>query len=183
MRRKLSEFAICNRIRSIAYELVQLCTRRTQSSWPVFASLANHSNAARNSKWGKALVTMIDPPEREEGQGPHEYSICSNMFFLRVYEKILDLINNWKGGFYMRLPGYTPPGEFTLVVPRVGLFLGDLLEQRLLSATSQWHSARCVTQVQFKFGSAGVKPNLAAEFDIAKEMATVPKVEEVWMNS
>ena len=125
------------------YELL-LYRRRTQSAWPIFVSLAVHSNAARNSKWGKALVGLIDPPKRDEGQADDAYSLCMSMFYLKLYGQVMKLINNWGGGFHLTLPGDV---RHSTVVPRIGLFLADLVEARMLVGSQQNWSVRCVTKV------------------------------------
>ena len=105
------------------------------------------------------------------------------MYFLRVYQAVFRLVNVWKGGMYLNLPGLRVPTgkpQRSLVVPRMGIFLADLPEQRLIGATTAWHSARCTAQVQFTaFGREKVARNPRAVFNLNEELKRVPKLAEV----
>lgn len=133
-----------------------LVRRRTKSAWPILVSLGNHSNAARNSQWGKACIGLIEPPAKDPEQSYENYSLCVSNYYQLLFKKILGLVNNWRGGFWLQLPG---DDFLTLVVPRIGIFLADLVEARLLGGVQQNFSVRCETKVMFgRVGAAAACP-------------------------
>jgi hypothetical protein len=68
------------------------------------------------------------------------------MIFLAYFDFILALMDNWKAGICIQLPG-DPDSSPSLLVPRVGVVIGDLLELRLLAGTNASWAVRCQTEL------------------------------------
>lgn len=105
----------------------------------------NHNTQARNSHLGKRLLSMIVMPERMAGETDDHYRMLCNRVFQEHWRFLLRLVNKHRFGFMMCLPGANCVSH---IVPRIGLYCGDIKEQRLVTGTTGTRSVRCGTVIQ-----------------------------------
>ena len=112
----------------------------THSAWPVYVSIGNHTAAARDSPSGKNLIAFINIPKKRKEDTLPGYTYCFRYLYQAVWASIFHVANQWAGGFWLVLPGDTTP---TLVVPRLGVPIADIMELRNLAATTSTCAIRC----------------------------------------
>ena len=102
--------------------------------------LGNHTIKARSSPTGKRLLGFIKLPNKRESDTTEDFRYCLTSLYLHYWSIIAHNVNLWIDGFLLTLPGDTEPSR---IVPRMGIFMGDIVELRMLAATSAAFSIRC----------------------------------------
>ena len=115
----------------------------TTSAHPVYLSLANHLSEGRKTERGRRLITLIPAlPEKEPEVHASHYIYYNNIYFLRIYEAIFDMVRVWEDGFELVLPSDTI-SKVSTVYPRIGIFTGDIPEMHSFTAVAATDSIRC----------------------------------------
>lgn len=121
------------------------------SVWPIYMSLGNHTSDARDLPAGKRLIGFIGVPEKRSTDSEAGYRECLRTLYLQYWVSIFRLIVARQDGILLRLRGNSHGDlEVVRVLPRVGVFLGDLLETRMVCATNASFAVRCQTRVMVK---------------------------------
>ena len=120
-----------------------LCSQ-TRPAWPILLTLGNFSQDVSSTATAKRFITLMQFPHKRDSDPEEEHRFCTATLYLAVWEKVMGLVNNWAGGFWLTLLGRHAP---SVLVPRIGIFLGDLLEMRAIAATSAAFSVRCETRL------------------------------------
>jgi hypothetical protein len=154
-----SSSSYCN---CVASSGVLLVCRRRQTAWPLMVSVGNHLGSTRNSSAGKRIVAMIVLPEKlpidTTAAGEEKYQFCCRYIVQDVWRKILSLIDEHKNGIQLVFPGSE---DARVVVPRIGLVLGDMKEQWGITASHSWYSPRCGTLCSVRAGTGNFASNEA----------------------
>lgn len=142
--------------------------RQTRSAWPVLMTLGNFTQATSSSAAATRFIALMQFPKRRETDPVESYRVCTATLFLRFYRAIVQLVENWAGGFWLTLLGRD--GGPSIIVPRIGLFLGDLLEIRAIAAVIASCSARCTEKVgKQKAGGEDGSASEGSDFEDAGE--------------
>jgi hypothetical protein len=104
--------------------------------------LGNFTQAVSTTASAKRFITLMRFPPRRATDREDDYRYCTATLYLQVWKAILGLVNNWRGGFWLGLLGEE---STSILVPRIGSWLGDLMEMRSIAATSASFSVRCHT--------------------------------------
>ena len=133
----------------------------THSAWPLYISIGNHNAAARDLPCGKNLITFINLPKKRRSDFGEDYRYCFRSLYQAVWAGAFHIPNQWADGFWLVLPGHTQP---TLVLPRLGVPVADIMELRNLAAVTSTCAIRC----DWKFGGplAGVEGQGAVVGDV-----------------
>jgi hypothetical protein len=94
---------------------------------------------------GKRTICFLRVPLKRATDNLENYQYCTRTIIQRYFQLILRLINKYRHGFMLPLPGSI---ELAHITPRVGLFFTDLLEARKLALTSGSASVRCDATLQ-----------------------------------
>lgn len=100
---------------------------------------------ARNSPEAKALVGLLQLPERHPSDNLDKYMLSVRLLYQANLRAILHAINRWGHGFPLLLRNSS---QVSMVVPRIGAIVADIMEQRNLAAVHAHYSVRCTTQIQ-----------------------------------
>ncbi|MDR3738051.1 MAG: hypothetical protein P4L40_03435 [Terracidiphilus sp.] len=151
-----------------------LCSH-THSAWPLYLSIGNHTASARDKPSGKSIITFINLPNKRATDQHEDYRYCFRMLYQSVWAAIFDVCNKWAGGFYLQFPGKDAP---TLVIPRLGAIVGDIMELRNFYGISSTCAIRC----NWIFG-VGAASALPAGDDGTGAAAARPRAEPGEANS
>jgi hypothetical protein len=122
----------------------------------VYVTLGNHTSQARNPPYGKVCIGIINLPDRRSGDKNEDYKLACRMLYQRYWKEIADILLLWEPGVAVQLPGDRP---YSILRMRLGLFSGDLLETRMMAATTSTHAVRCCTKVGNKSGDGDASDN------------------------
>jgi hypothetical protein len=94
-------------------------------------------------------VGFLKKPVKEEGESDEWYAVAVKMILMDQWRFLLDLLNQYRDGVALSLPG-DPPGTHSLVVPRVALLKGDYQEQEFLAGVDGSTYAVCGARIRTK---------------------------------
>lgn len=137
----------------------------------MYLSIGNHESQGRDMLCGKRLLQLIRVPVERLTDAGDDYKLAMRTVFHAHWDAVLRHINFWKDGFYLKMPSWEHP---RLVVPRIGLIIGDLVELWMVAGVLQSRSVRCGTPVDksAKRGSNLTDDNLNAVDDIRAAVRT-----------
>ena len=153
-----------------------VCCRQTRGAWPILMKLGNFSHNTCDKAAAKRFITLMEFPERRETDNEEDFRFCFSSLYLRVWDAILRLIKNWEGGFWLKTLPLTEDSEWKILVPRVGLILGDLLEMRLIAATNSAWSVRCATRLSEKPDAEVEAEEAAAAAESGADSSSEPDI-------
>lgn len=119
------------------------CSDR-EDLWAAYLFLGNHTNATRKKQGAKRFLFFyetVDVPD-ESRDLKH---VINTVIYDKQVRKFLDLLLEFAGGFMLRHP---MDGEPRVFVPRFLFFIGDMVEQYILAATSQNYGVKCYEVVR-----------------------------------
>lgn len=124
----------------------------TTSAHPVYLSLGNHLSEGRKTERGRRLLTLIPGlPQAEPDVHKKHHTYYCNLYFLRIYETIFDLVRKYEDGFELILPSASTDAsaeKVSVLYPRIGVFTGDIPEMHSLTGVATSDSIRCVLKLK-----------------------------------
>jgi hypothetical protein len=128
-------------------------------------SCGNHTAEARNPSYGKVTLAILAFPDPRPGENMTAYRLANKLLFHEWYSAMFQNLAIWEPGIVLELPGQK---GLSVLQPRLGLILSDLLEARSFAAVSSAHSVRCMTKLG-KPAVAGAGGGADPESDVEAE--------------
>lgn len=97
-------------------------------------------STTRSRPAAKVLIGFLEMPPKRETDRVEEYRYCVRAIYQEFWRLVLRYVNVWRRGFAVKFPGL---GKEVVLVPRIGVVLADIPEQRRLAATNGQWSVTC----------------------------------------
>jgi hypothetical protein len=148
--------------------------RCKRSATPVFVTVGNLTNEARNAKGARQFVCNITKPEYSgelaTTMSKAAYQRACRQLYHRHWDIVLALVNRWRNGFLLRLAGIhaEPGGLLSHVVPRIMAISADYPEHLALTAVKKGCSSLCSyeaanAKADMRSGTTGHEDNPSPE--------------------
>ena len=146
-----------------------------RSARPIYIGLENFKDNVRNSPYAKTLIGLIELPARRPKDPEWRSQLIERGVFQACLRIILDQLNEYRLGFPFMLSGST---TLSILVPRVGLIVADIPEQRAMFATHAHYSRRVIAKVMPSKAATpaedGDEAALARSFDDVEDDTILP---------
>lgn len=140
-------------------------------AYPVYISLQNFTDNVRCAPVARTLVALLQLPEPRPCDSLWRHQLSSRLVYQKCLQILLDRVNVYRLGFPLFLRHRS---LVSILVPRIGLVVADIVEQRNLLGIHSHFAVRCGARVTFTRRSTPVPTSSS---DIVPNADEVPGIE------